>query len=287
MKIEGVFIPLITPFKEGKVDFKSYKRIVDYYIDQGVSGLIPLGTSGECPTILDDEYKEILEKTMEYNNGRVPVIVGLGGNNTSTVIQKLKIAEANKVDGILSVAPFYSRPGQRGAYEHFKAISEATDLNILIYNIPYRTGINLENDTLYKLAQLKNVVGMKDCSGDIKQTTEFLLNKPDNFSVLTGEDALFYTTLALGGDGGIMASASLRTKEFIEVFNLVKKNDLKAALTKWKELYKFIPMLFSQPNPTPLKYCMNKLGLIDSDEVRLPLVGITDDLKLKLDTILK
>ncbi|WP_244834049.1 4-hydroxy-tetrahydrodipicolinate synthase [Clostridium sp. BJN0001] len=287
MKIEGVFIPLITPFKEGKVDFKSYKQIVDYYINQGVSGLIPLGTSGECPTILDDEYQEILEKTMEYNKGRVPVIVGLGGNNTSTVIKKLKIAENSKVDGILSVAPYYSRPGQRGIYEHFKAISESTDLNMLIYNIPYRTGINIENETLYKLSKLKNVVGMKDCSGDIKQSTEFLLNKPDDFSVLTGEDALFYTTLALGGDGGIMASASLRTKEFIDVFNLVKKNDLKAALVKWKQLYKFIPMLFSEPNPTPLKYCLKELGLIDSDEVRLPLVNITDDLKKELDRILK
>lgn len=223
---------------------------------------------------------------MEYNNNRVQVYTGLGGNHTSEVVKKLKIAERNRVNGILSVAPYYSRPNQRGLYEHFKNISQSTDLDIIIYNIPYRTGTNVENETIFRLAELKNIIGIKDCSGNIKQTADLLINRPKDFSILTGEDAYFYTTLTLGGDGGIMASASLRTREFIEVYNLVKENNHQAALEKWRDLYNMIPLLFAEPNPTPLKYCLKKLNLIDSDEVRLPMVNITSELESRLDNIL-
>ena len=287
MKIEGVLVPLITPFKDGKVDLKSYERMVNHYIEQGVSGIIPLATTGESPTILNNEYEEILAKTVEYNNNRVSVYVGLGGNHTNEVVNKLKVVERYDVDGILSVAPYYSRPNQRGLYEHFKSISEATDLDIIIYNIPYRTGTNVENETIHRLAELKNIIGVKDCSGDMKQTTDLLINRPKDFSILTGEDAYFYTTLILGGNGGIMGSSHLRTKEFIEIYNLIRDNNHQAALKKWQTLYNMIPLLFSEPNPTPLKYCLNKLGLIDSDEVRLPLVNITAELENRLDNFIK
>jgi 4-hydroxy-tetrahydrodipicolinate synthase len=286
MKIEGVLVPLITPFKDGQVDLKSYKRMIDHYIEEGVTGIMPLATTGECPTILPNEYDEVLTKTLEYCNNRVPIYVGLGGNNTSEVVSKLKVVEKHKVNGILSVAPYYSRPNQRGIYEHFKCISEATDLDIILYNIPYRTGTNIENETLEKLAELKNIVAIKDCSGNIKQTIELLLNPPKDFSILTGEDALFYTTLTMGGQGGIMSSAHLKTKEFIEVYNLIRANNHQEALEKWKSLQNMIPLLFAEPNPTPVKYCLKKLGLIDSDEVRLPLVNITDELKIKLDNVI-
>ncbi|QAA33659.1 4-hydroxy-tetrahydrodipicolinate synthase [Clostridium manihotivorum] len=278
MKLQGVYVPLITPFIDDKVDFKSYKRLIDHYLSKNISGLIPLGTTGESPTISEHEYEEIIKKTMEYAAGKVPVFVGIGGNDTRKVVKNLKLAEKYKVDGILSVCPYYSRPDQRGIYEHFLRISEATDLDIVIYNIPYRTGRNIENDTIYKLAELKNMIGIKDSCGDIKQTTNLLLNPPENFSILTGDDALFYTVLALGADGGILASAHLETERFVEVYNAVKSNNHKLALEKWKDLYKFVPMLFEEPNPAPLKYCLKREGLIDSDEVRLPLTTITDDL---------
>ncbi|WP_160687455.1 4-hydroxy-tetrahydrodipicolinate synthase [Clostridium sp. C2-6-12] len=287
MKIEGLLIPLITPFKDGKVDLKSYEKMIDHYIEQGVNGIIPLATTGESPTILGDEYEEVLAKTVEYANNRVSIYVGLGGNNTSELIKKLKVVEKCNVDGILSVAPYYSRPNQRGLYEHFRAVSEATDLDIVIYNIPYRTGTNIENETMHRLAEFKNIIGLKDCCGDIKQTTELLLNPPKDFSILTGEDALFYTTLILGGNGGILGSAHLRTKEFIQVYDLVKENNHQDALKIWTNLYNMIPLLFSEPNPTPLKYCLNKLGLIESDEVRLPLVNITSELEKRLDRVIK
>ncbi len=286
MKIEGVLVPLVTPFKNDQIDFVSYKKMIDYYISQGVTGLIPLGTTGESPTVSEYEMEEIIEKTMEYNNNRVPVYVGLGGNNTKKVIHKLKLVEKNKVNGILSVCPYYNRPSQRGILEHFLKISEATSSDIIIYNIPYRTGRNIENETIFKLAEIKNIVAIKDSCGDIKQTTDLLLNPPENFSILTGEDALFYTTLTLGGNGGILASAHLKPKEFIEVFNAVKNNNHLLALETWKSLYSFIPLLFEEPNPAPIKYCLNKLAIIDSPELRLPLTEITPQLKEKLNKFL-
>lgn len=257
-----------------------------HYINQGVDGIIPLGTTGESPTILDYEYEAIMNKTMEVVNKKTKVYVGLGSNNTAKILKDLKIVEKYKVDGILSVVPYYSRPSQRGIYQHFKSISDSSYLDIIIYNIPYRTGVKVENETIYKLAELKNVIGLKDCSADIVQTTDLLLNPPKDFSILTGEDAHFYTTLVLGAHGGILASANLETKKFIEVYNLIKNNNHELALEKWKKLYNFIPLLFSEPNPSPLKYCLKNMGLIESDEVRLPLLNISDDLKNKLYKIL-
>lgn len=286
MSLQGIFVPLITPFKDDKVDFISYKRMIDFYLTKGISGFIPLGTTGEIPTITEIEYEEIVEKTVEFTNDAVPIYVGLGGNNTKAVVSRLKIVEKYNAAGILSVSPYYSRPDQRGIYAHFKAISEATDLGIILYNIPYRTGRNIENETIYKLAELKNIIGIKDACGNISQSTELLLNKPDNFSVLTGEDAFFYTTLTLGGDGGVLASAHINTEDFVSIYNYIKNNDHQNALILWNKLYKIIPLLFKEPNPTPLKYCLQKLGLITSDEVRLPLLSITDDLKIQLDNVL-
>lgn len=286
MKVQGVMVPLVTPFKEGKVDYESYSKIINNLIEEGINGIIPLATTGESPTISECEYEDILEKTIEYTQGRVPIYTGLGGNNTQEVIKKLKLVEKFDIDGILSVAPYYSRPNQKGIYEHFRSISESTDLNIIIYNIPYRTGTNVENETLIKLAELKNIIGVKDCSGNMKQTTDLLINRPEEFSIMTGEDAYFYTNLTLGGDGGIVASASIKTKEFIDVYNLIKNNNHKEALKRWKELYNIIPLLFEEPNPTAIKYCLKKLGIINSDEVRLPLVNISKDLEEKLDNVL-
>lgn len=286
MPISGVWLPIITPFIDDKIDYKSYKRMIDHYADKGISGLIPLGTTGEIPVLSDYEFEEMIDKTLEYNEGRLPVYVGVGGNYTAKVIKKLKVAEKYNIQGILSVCPYYNRPNQEGIYSHFKSLAEETALNIIIYNIPYRTGTNIENDTIYKLAELKNIAGLKDSCGDIKQTMALLLNPPKNFSILTGEDILFYLTLTLGGQGGILASSHLKTEHFVDVYNKVKANDQKAALKIWKQLYNFIPLLFKEPNPAPIKYCLKELGLIDSPELRLPLIQISDQLKTKLDSVL-
>ena len=283
MKVKGLWVPVVTPFENDELDMVSYEKLVNHYINEGVHGLMPLGTTGETPTLSEKEYEEIVSKTMEVVNGRVPVIIGLGGNCKKGVIDKLKVAEKHKVQGILSVSPYYNRPDQRGIYEHFKKISESTDLDIVLYNIPYRTGRNMENETILRLSEEKNIVGVKDASGDFNKTIEILLNKPDEFSVLSGEDNLFYSSLLLGGDGGVTASAHLKTKEFIKVYDYIQNNDAKEALEIWKEISPMIPLLFKEPNPTPIKYMLKKMGLINSDEVRLPLVPISQELKNELD----
>lgn len=282
---KGVWLPIVTPFKDDKIDYKSYKRLIEHYINKGIHGIIPLGTTGEVPVLNDFEFEEMIERTMEYVNSRVPVYVGVGGNHTAHVIKKVKIAEYYDIQGILSVCPYYNKPGQDGIYSHFKSIADETFLNIILYNIPYRTGVNIENETVYKLSELKNIIGLKDASGDIKQSMALLMNPPKDFSILTGEDILFYVTLTMGGQGGILASSHLRTEQFIEVYNKVKNNELEAALQTWKKLYEFIPLLFKEPNPAPVKYCLKRQGLIDSPEVRLPLTQISDQLKEKLDRI--
>jgi 4-hydroxy-tetrahydrodipicolinate synthase len=286
MHIYGVWLPIITPFLDDKVDFKSYKRMIEHYISKGVTGIIPLGTTGESPTISEDEAEEIIEKTMDYVNGRVPVIVGVGGNNTKKVQEKLKSIEKYKVSGVLSVCPYYNRPDQRGIYEHFLKLSETTDLDIIIYNIPYRTGRNIENETLFKLSELKNIVGVKDASGDIKQSLSLLQNAPPDFSIMTGEDIFFYITLIYGGQGGILASSHIETESFIDIYNKVRRNDHQGAFEIWKKLGSLIPLLFEEPNPSPIKYCLKKAGLIESDELRLPLVAISEKLQKKLDNYL-
>lgn len=286
MKFSGVWVPVITPFKNDEVDYVSFKKMIDHYISKGATGILPLGTTGESPTVSEKEYEEIVAKTMEFVNKRTPVIAGLGGNNTKKLTEQVKVLEKYNVDGILSVSPYYSRPDQRGIYNHFKTLAQATELDIVLYNIPYRTGRNIENETIHKLSEIKNIVGIKDACGNFNQTYELLMNRPKDFTILTGEDNYFYSTLALGGDGGILASSHLQTEVFMNVYKLAKANDFNAALEEWKKVIDIIPLLFVEPNPAPLKYCLKKTGLIESDEIRLPLMNITEGLERKLDKYL-
>jgi 4-hydroxy-tetrahydrodipicolinate synthase len=286
MRIHGVWLPVVTPFYNDAVDLKSYKKLIDYYIDKKIDGFIPLGTTGESPVIEEYEFETIIDKTMEFVGGRVPVIIGAGGNYTKKLINRLKIIEKYNAGGVLSVSPYYNRPDQRGIFEHFRCIAESTGLDIVVYNIPYRTGRNIENDTIYKLAEIRNIVGLKDSCGDMKQTMALLQNPPPDFSIMTGEDVLFYSTLLLGGSGGILASAHMKTDEFIAVYNKIEANDHQGALSIWKNLATMIPLLFEEPNPSPLKYCLSKMSLIASPETRLPLLSITPALQHKLDMAL-
>jgi 4-hydroxy-tetrahydrodipicolinate synthase len=283
MQLKGVWLPIVTPFLDDEVDYDSYRAMLNHYIEKGISGLIPLGTTGESPTVLDYEFEKIVETTAAVVDGRVPVFVGVGGNFTRKVLKTLNVAEKYPIQGILSVCPYYSRPSQHGIFQHFLQISEATELDIVIYNIPYRTGRNIENDTMLELAALKNIVGVKDSCGDIKQFLQLLAHKPANFSVLTGEDILFYTTLAHGGDGGVLASAHLKTEHFLEVFRLMETNNHQAALQEWWELAEFIPHLFIEPNPAPVKYCLKQQDMIASAETRLPITAISAELQEVLD----
>ncbi len=281
--LTGVWIPLVTPFKDGRVDFASYRRLIEHYVAHGVSALFPLGTTGEAPTLDDGEVDKIVAVTVEVAAGRLPVFVGVGGNDTRKVIKTLRRLERHDFAGIVSVCPYYSRPSQDGMRQHFAAIADATDRQVVIYNIPYRTSVNLANDTLLRLAERRNIVGVKDSSGSIAQSLELLAMKPAGFSVLTGEDGLYFTMMCNGADGGILAAAHLATARFVEIGRLIAANDLAAARTIWSSLRSFIPKLFQEANPMPIKHCLWRQGLIASPECRLPLTTISGGLARELD----
>jgi len=242
-------------------------------------------STGEYPTIQDQEFGLIVRTTIECVANRVPVFVGVSGNDTSRLIKKIKRLEDYDIAGILCPCPYYNLPGQRGIYEHFLRLSEAGRLNIIIYNIPYRTGLNIENQTIRRLSELPNIIGLKDSCGRIEQSMELLLHPPADFSILTGHDTHYYVSLALGGHGGILASAHINTERFLSVYNHMQNNDHENALAEWRKLALFIPFLFQEPNPAPIKFVLHKSGLIKSDEVRLPLTGISEDLQHRLTPI--
>jgi 4-hydroxy-tetrahydrodipicolinate synthase len=284
-KIAGLWVPLVTPFKDGAVDFASYEKLVAHYIAMGVDGLFPLGTTGESPTLDEAESEALIERTLAVAAGRVPVFAGVGGNATRKVIKTLERLRRLPIAGIVSVCPYYNRPSQDGLIEHFRAIAAATDRDVLIYNIPYRTAVNLSNESALELAELRNVVGMKDSSGNIAQSLELLARKPADFAVLTGEDALYFTMMANGADGGILASSHLMSERFVAVGRRFADNDLAGARAAWAALASFVPLLFAEANPMPIKHLLWRQGLIASPECRLPLTRISDALARRLDDL--
>lgn len=284
--IAGVWVPLVTPFRDGAIDLVSYRRLIEHYIDQGASGLLPLGTTGEAPTLDDDEMDAIVAETVEAVAGRLPVFVGIGGNATAKVVRTIRRLERYEFPGILSVCPYYNRPAQAGMRAHFTTIAETTDRQILIYNVPYRTSVNLTNDTLLRLAELPNIVGVKDSSGSISQSLDLLAVRPAGFSVLTGDDAVFFPLLCSGADGGILAAAHIATARFVDIARRVAANDHRGARAIWEPLQRFIPMLFEEANPVPIKHCLWRQGLIASPECRLPLTSISRELGDTLDRLL-
>jgi 4-hydroxy-tetrahydrodipicolinate synthase len=271
--LSGVWLPIVTPFHDGAVDFVSYEKLIEHYLAAGISGIFPLGTTGESPTLDDKENEALIECTLAIVAGRMPVFVGIGSNSTAKALKMLRRFERFDFPGIVSVCPYYNRPSQDGMREHFQEIAAATERQILIYNIPYRTGVNLANDTLLELAERPNIVGVKDSSGNLAQSIELLRRRPTGFSVMTGEDNYYYTMLAHGGDGGILASAHLATTTFVSVYERMLANDHRGARLLWTDLETLVALLFREANPMPIKYCLWRRGLLRSPECRLPLTG--------------
>jgi 4-hydroxy-tetrahydrodipicolinate synthase len=285
--INGIWLPVITPFVDGAVDFASYDKLIEHALAKGVSGIFPLGTTGESPTLDDDEMDAIVERTLAVVAGRVPVFVGIGGNATAKVVKTVTRLQRHRFEGIVSVCPYYNRPTQDGMREHFTRIADATDRAILIYNIPYRTSVNLANETLLRLAELRNIVGVKDSCGTLAQSLDLLRQRPAGFAVMTGDDAAFYTLLAHGADGGILASSHLATEKFVSVYERMTANDHHGARAIWSEVETLVPLLFKEANPMPIKHCLWRQGLIQSPECRLPLTRISRALGEELDLALR
>ena len=282
----GLWLPLVTPFRDGRLDEASLRRLVRHYAGKPIDGLILAATTGEGLTLDDGEAEQLATACaaeLEAAGRRIPVYFGLSGCDTRKVAAVLERTCAWPIDGYLIACPYYTRPSQQGMYLHFSALADAIARPLMIYNIPYRTGVNLGNDTLLRLAERTNIVGVKDCSADTLQSVDLLCRRPHGFSVLTGEDALFYSALAQGADGGILASAHVETERFAEIAALVGAGDQKAALAAWGALADVPRLLFAEPSPAPIKHWLWREGLIDSPEVRLPMTPVSDELAGLID----
>jgi len=285
-RLRGLWLPLVTPFRDGELDVTSHRRLVKHYASGPVDGLILSGTTGECLTLNDDEVELLVaECAAELAKGasEMPLYLGLSGSCTRKLAAALERCAAWPVDGYLIACPYYSRPSQEGIFQHFSALAGSTDRPILVYNIPYRTGVNLQNETMLRLAENPNIVGVKDCCADALQSFDLIRTRPAGFAVLTGEDALYYDALTHGADGGILASAHIETSAFAGIANLMAEGDQARALSEWQTLSDLPRLLFQEPSVASIKHWLWHAGLIDSPEVRLPLVSVSDALARRLD----
>jgi 4-hydroxy-tetrahydrodipicolinate synthase len=282
----GIWLPLITPFRDGDVDTISFRRLIRHYVLAGIDGLILGATTGEGLTLDDDELECLVNVSREEPQAAgwsLPLYLGLCGSDTRKVVRALHRTASWPIDGYLIACPYYTRPSQEGLFRHFSMLAENTPRPILIYNIPYRTGVNLGNETMLRLAEFPNIAGVKDCCADAAQSFDLLRQRPRGFAVMTGEDALFYTALTQGADGGILASAHIETSAFATVRRLLLAGDQPRALAAWQALVDLPRLLFAEPSPAPIKYWLWRIGSIDSAELRLPMTPVSDGLALRID----
>lgn len=279
---KGSNTALITPFRNGAVDEKALANIVDWQIKEGTHGLVPVGTTGESPTLDYDEHKRVIEITIEVAARRVPVIAGTGSNSTSEAIELSQHAEKAGANGLLIVTPYYNKPTQEGLYQHFKAINDAVNTPILIYNIPGRSVVDMSVATMARLSELKNIVGVKDATANLARVTQQRLATGANFCQLSGEDATALGFMAHGGHGCISVASNVAPSLCASFQNACMKGDFKTALSLQDRLMPLFDAMFVETNPGPVKYAVSRLGLCTA-EMRLPMVPISEQTKRIID----
>lgn len=272
-KLTGMGVALITPFKEDEsVDYTALGRLVDYQIKNGIDYLVVLGTTAETATLTEEEKKQVTAFIINRVKGRVPIVLGVGGNCTRAVVEELQAKDFKGVDAILSVTPYYNKPSQEGIYQHYKAIAEATELPIVLYNVPGRTGVNMTSDTTLRLARdFANIVAVKEASGNISQMDEIIKNKPKDFMVISGDDGITFPLITLGAVGVISVIGNAFPKEFSRMVRLALKGDYKNALEIHHSFTELFNLLFVDGNPAGVKCMLNAMGFIEN-KLRLPLV---------------
>lgn len=273
INLRGMGVALITPFKEDEsVDFDALSRLVDYQLQNGTDYLVVLGTTAETPTLTEDEKRNIVELVVSKVNGRIPIILGEGGNNTRAIVDKLKKNDYTGVDGILSVVPYYNKPSQEGIYQHYKAISEVSPLPIISYNVPGRTGVNMTADTTLRIANdFSNIVAVKEASGNMSQMDEIIKRKPVRFDVISGDDGVTFPLITLGAVGVISVIGNAFPKEFSRMTRLALEGDYNSARTIHHSFNELFELLFVDGNPAGVKCMLNMMGYIEN-KLRLPLV---------------
>ena len=273
INLKGMGVALITPFKEDEsVDYEALGKLVDYQLQNGTDYLVVLGTTAETPTLTEEEKKSIIDLVVTKVNGRIPIVLGVGGNCTRAIVEKLKNDNFDGIDAILSVVPYYNKPSQEGIYQHYKAIAEATTLPIVLYNVPGRTGVNMTAETTLRIArEFKNVIAIKEASGNITQMDDIIKNKPKDFSVISGDDGITFPLITLGAVGVISVIGNAFPREFSRMVRLALAGDYDNARTIHHSFTELFNLLFVDGNPAGAKSMLNAMGFIEN-KLRLPLV---------------
>ena len=287
-KFKGTGVALVTPFKKDKsIDFDALDKLVNHVIENGVNYLVALGTTAETPTLSKEEKIDVLNFIIKVNNNRLPLVCGIGGNNTQEVIELLKKYPLEHVDAILSVSPYYNKPTQAGIIAHFKEISKHSPIPIILYNVPGRTGSNMLASTTLTLAkECKNIIAIKEACGNMAQSMELVQNLPEDFTLLSGDDDLAIAQIAIGFDGVISVAANCFTKDFSTMISESLKHNFVAAKKLHYKLLNGISLLFTEGNPPGVKAVLNKMDICEN-EFRLPVVPVSDDTSNKIDLFLK
>lgn len=285
-QLRGLWLPLVTPFRDGKLDETSLRRLVRHYAALPVDGMILAATSGEGMSLAQSELERLVAVTRaEISASRryIPICLGLSGASTRKMCDALDETAGWPIDGYLIASPYYTRPSQRGLLQHFTQLADHASWPLVLYNIPYRTAVNIDNDTLLELARHPNIVGLKDCCADRNLSIDLLRRRPDGFRVLTGEDAQYHNALVDGADGAILLSAHVETAAFAAVRTLLWEGNQEGAEAQWRGVADLTRLLFTEPSPSPAKHWLWRTGLIDSPEVRLPMVEVGAELVALLD----
>ncbi len=285
---KGLGIALVTPFtSDGAVDYTALKRLLEYQIDNGADFLCILATTGETPTLTADEKQKIKDLVVSIVGGRLPILMGCGGNNTAAVVEELQTGDFKGIDGVLSVCPYYNKPSQEGLYQHFKAIAAATKLPVVLYNVPGRTGINLKPETTVRLARdCENIVAIKEASGSLEQIDEIIKNKPKDFDVISGDDALTFPMVACGAVGVISVIGNALPREFSKMLRLEFRGEFEGARKIHHRFTDLFSLLFVDGNPAGVKAVLHQMGFIEN-VLRLPLVPTRLTTLQRISDILK
>jgi 4-hydroxy-tetrahydrodipicolinate synthase len=285
--IEGCLTALVTPFRDGKVDFDGLAKLVDWQIEQGVDGIVSVGTTGESATLDVEEHVAVIAATVKAARGRVPVIAGAGGNSTSEALELTRASEAAGANALLHVTPYYNRPNQEGLFRHFEAVARATKLPVILYNVPTRTACDLLTDTVVRLSELDNIVGIKDATGSVPRAGELIAKLPERVVVLSGDDSTAFPLYAVGARGVISVVSNVAPRAMSDMWDAVKAGDWARGRQRHYELRVLSQMLFAEPSPAPTKAALALLGRCPVD-VRLPLVpataGLVDQLRTEMRT---
>lgn len=285
--LQGTGVALVTPFhKQGNIDFTAFGNLIEHTISGGVDYLLCLGTTSEYPTLSKQEKMAIVEYIIEKVENRVPIVLGMGGNDTRSLVGEIRKTDFSSIAAILSVAPYYNKPNQKGLYTHFKAVAEASDVPVILYNVPGRCGVNISAETCVQLAtDFPNIIGIKEASGNISQCMDILMNKPQGFTVVSGEDALVLPLMALGMQGVISVTANAFPKQMSELVNHCLKSNMKKARAVHEKLLPFSKAIFEEGNPVGIKAALEIMNIASSN-LRQPLVKASKPLQTKLQTII-